>query len=459
MLKIYNTLTRNKEEFEPIKKGQVGLYTCGPTVYDYSHIGNYRTYIFEDMLKRVLIADGFKVKHVMNITDVGHLTSDADTGEDKVEKRSKERGMTAWELSEFYTKSFFEDMKRLNLIKADITCKATDHIKEQIEMVETLEKKGLTYKTEDGIYFDTSKLPDYGRMATVDISQIEAGKRVEMGGKRNPTDFALWKFSPKDQKRQMEWKSPWSGTGFPGWHIECSAMASKYLGKQFDIHCGGIDLANIHHINEIAQSEGCFGIKPWVNYWMHGEFLLLNSEKMAKSKGGFITIKDLEEKGFEPMIYKFFTYTAHYRKQLNFTFEILEGAKQGFERLKRKVLNIKEAKGKANEGFYARFMDHMNDDLNMPNAMSVVWEILESKLNKKDKYATILKMDEILGLDISNWKEESVEVPDEIQKLIDDREKARKNKDWKKADEIRKDIIEKGYVLEDINGKIKVNKA
>lgn len=455
MLKIYNTLMRETEEFKPIKKGQVGLYTCGITAYMDPHIGNMRTYIFEDILRRVLIANGYKVKHVMNVTDVGHLTSDADTGEDKVEKSAKAKGMDAWQLSKFYAKRFFDDMKRLNLLKPDIICKATDHIKEQIEMVEVLEKKGFTYKTEDGIYFDTSKLRDYGKLANVDLTQIEAGKRVEVGEKRNPTDFALWKFSPRNQKRQMEWPSKF-GVGFPGWHIECSAMAGKYLGDHFDIHCGGVDHINVHHTNEIAQSEAYFGKSPWVNYWLHGEYLVVKSEKMSKSKGDILTLEALEKKGFDPMLYKFFTYTAHYRKQLNFTFEILEGAKQGFERLKRKVLNIKEAKGKADEGFYTRFMDHLNDDLNMPNAMSIVWEIIDSKLSKKDKYATILKMDEILGLDIANWKEDSVEVPAEIQKLIDDREKARKNKDWKKADEIRNEILGKGYNLEDKDGKVNV---
>ncbi len=457
MLKIYNTLTRKVEEFKPIKKGQVGLYTCGITAYLDPHIGNMRTYIFEDILRRVLAANGYKVKHVMNVTDVGHLTSDADTGEDKVEKSAKAKGMDAWQLSEFYAKKFFEDMEKLNLLKPSIVCKATDHIKEQIEMVKSLEKKGFTYRTEDGIYFDTSRLRDYGKLANVDLGQIEAGKRIEMGGKRNPTDFALWKFSPKDQKRQMEWDSPF-GKGFPGWHIECSAMAGKYLGDYFDIHCGGVDHINVHHTNEIAQSEAYFGKSPWVNYWLHGEYMIMKDEKMSKSKGNILTLKELDAKGFNPIVFKFFTYTAHYRKQLNFTLEILEGAKQGFERFKRKTIELGKDKGKVDEESYKKFLDQLNDDLNMPKAMSVVWEMLDSKLSNKDKHTTLLKMDEVLGFGIKDWKEEKANIPEEISRLIEERQKARKNKDWKKADEIRDKISEKGYVIEDVDGNIKASK-
>src|SRR3989344_952205 len=280
MLKFYNTLTRAKEEFKPQNPPAVGLYTCGPTVYNYAHIGNLRTYIFEDILKRALVANGFEVNHVMNITDVGHLTSDADVGEDKMEKGAKREGKTVWDIAEFYTKAFKEDMRRLNLVEPDIWCKATDHIAEQIELIQRLEKRGFTYLIDDGVYFDTTKDPHYGKLARLDIAGLRAGARIEMvKDKRNPTDFALWKLSPDNEQRQMEWESPW-GKGFPGWHIECSAMAMKYLGETFDIHCGGIDLIPVHHTNEIAQAENATG-KKFVHTWLHGEFLLESPRSRA----------------------------------------------------------------------------------------------------------------------------------------------------------------------------------
>jgi len=293
MLALYNTLTRKKEEFKSLKKNEVSLYTCGPTVYNFAHIGNLRTYIFEDLLKRVLLYNKNKIKHVMNITDVGHLTSDADTGEDKIEAASKKEHKTAWQIAEFYTKAFKDDMKKLNLLPPSVWCKATDHIKEQIKWVQDLEKAGYTYKTADGIYFNTSKFKDYGKLALLEKQQLQAGKRVAMGDKKSPTDFALCKFSSPEEKRQMEWNSPW-GKGFPGWHIECSVMATKYLGKQFDIHCGGVDHIPIHHTNEIAQTEALTK-KKWVNYWLHGEFLILEEEKMSKSKGNILTLSVVEE--------------------------------------------------------------------------------------------------------------------------------------------------------------------
>ena len=293
-LYLYNTLTRRIEEFKSIKKNNVGLYTCGPTVYNFAHIGNLRTYVFEDILKRALAYNDYKVKHVMNITDVGHLTDDADEGEDKMEKGSAREGKTAWELAEFYTHAFRLDMEQLNIIKPSIWCRATDHIKEQINLIKKLEKKGFTYATSDGIYFDTSKLKDYGKLANLQNQELRAGVRVDVGDKRSTTDFALWKFSPKLQKRQMEWKSPW-GVGFPGWHIECSAMAMKYLGETFDIHCGGVDHIPVHHTNEIAQSEAAYD-SSLANFWMHGEFLLMGNDKMAKSGDNFVTLQTLKEK-------------------------------------------------------------------------------------------------------------------------------------------------------------------
>ena len=323
-LYLFNTLGRQKQEFIPIKKGKVGLYTCGPTVYDYAHIGNLRSFIFEDILKRVLQYNNFKVKHAMNITDVGHLVSDSDEGEDKMEKGSRRTGKTAWEIAKFYTLSFKKDLADLNVISPAVLCKATDHIKEQIALIKKLEKKGFTYQTVDGIYFDTSKLNDYGKLADLQHQELKAGIRVDLGGKKNSSDFALWKFSPKHEKRQMEWKSPW-GVGFPGWHIECSAMSVKYLGQPFDIHCGGIDHVPVHHTNEIAQSEAATG-KPMANFWLHNEFLNLKDAKMSKSGENFITLPSLIEKGYSPLAYRYFLLQAHYRKQLIFSFEALTAA-------------------------------------------------------------------------------------------------------------------------------------
>ncbi|MCG2690006.1 cysteine--tRNA ligase, partial [Candidatus Parcubacteria bacterium] len=334
-LKLFNTLTRQKENFKPLdKKGQeVGLYTCGPTVYNFAHIGNLRSYLFEDVLKRVLLYNGFKVKHIMNITDVGHLTSDADTGEDKLEKGAKRENKSVWEIAGFYTKTFKKDLELLNIKEPSKWIKATDTIKEQIALIALLESKGYTYSIGDGVYFDTSKLKNYGVLwGNEKEVALEAGKRIEMvKGKKNPTDFALWKLSPKNEKRQMEWLSPW-GVGFPGWHTECVVMAQKELGSPFDIHCGGIDHIQVHHTNEIAQSQGTFG-NNLANFWLHGEFLDLKGQKMAKSTGGFITLTTLIEKGFNPLAYRYLCLQAHYRTKLNFSFEALTSAQNGLNNL------------------------------------------------------------------------------------------------------------------------------
>ena len=349
MLKLYNTMTRRVDEFQAIDDKEVGLYTCGLTVYNYAHIGNLRTYLFEDILKRVLAVSGFAVRHVMNITDVGHLTSDADAGEDKMEKGAAREGRTAWEIAEFFQAAFVKDLARLHILPPDLWCKATDHIPEQIDLVRTLEAKGFTYVIEgDGVYFDTSKLPDYGKLGRLDFEGMRAGARIEVvAGKRNPTDFALWKVSPKGTKRQMEWESPW-GVGFPGWHIECSAMAIKYLGEHLDIHCGGVDHVPVHHTNEIAQAEVALG-HEWVRWWMHGEWLVLPKknekgeeivEKMAKS-GEFLKLDLLIEKGYAPLAYRYFCLGAHYRQQLAFSWEGLDSAAAGFERLRERVIAIR----------------------------------------------------------------------------------------------------------------------
>ena len=345
-LYVYNTLTRQKEEFVPIRPGEVGLYTCGPTVYNFAHIGNLRTYLFEDVLKRVLAYNGYRVTHVMNITDVGHLTGDRDMGEDKMEKGAQREGRTAWDIAEFYTRAFKQDIARLNILDPSIWCKATDSIPEQIDLIRILEQKGFTYKTGDGIYFDTAKFPGYAALSSQNLDALQEGARVEKNpAKRNATDFALWKFSPAGAKRQMEWDAPW-GVGFPGWHIECSAMSMQFLGEQLDIHCGGIDHVDIHHTNEIAQSEAATG-KKFFNVWMHGAFLnIQGGKKMAKSEENFLTLDNaLIKRGIPPLAYRYAAFQTHYRKPMEYTDESIQAAKNGLEHLFNQVREV--AKGGA----------------------------------------------------------------------------------------------------------------
>ncbi len=449
---LFNTLSRKKEEFKPIKNNSVGLYTCGPTVYNFPHIGNMRTFLFEDILKRVLQYNGYKVNHVMNITDVGHIVNDSDIGEDKMELEAKKEGKTAWEIADFYTKAFKEDIKRLNIIPADKLPKATDHIKEQIELIQKLEKKGYTYKTTDGVYFNTAKFPDYAKLSGQNLDELKEGARIEANGeKQNPTDFALWKFSPKNEKRQMEWQSTW-GVGFPGWHIECSAMSLKYLGDHFDIHCGGVDHINIHHSNEIAQTEAATGKKPWVNYWLHGEFLnMSDGEKMAKSSGNFLTIQNtFLDKNINPLVFRFATLMTNYRKSMVWNYDVLSGAKNGFDSLMSKISNLGNKVGKINKEWKEKFIQAINDDLNVPQGMGVLNEMLKSELSPADKLATALDFDKVLGLDLKSatmMKKE--EIPEEIKKLLSERETVRKNKDWKKSDELRNEISKLGYEVKD----------
>jgi len=450
-MQLYNTLTREKEEFKPIKKGKVGMYTCGPTVYNYPHLGNMRTYIFEDILKRVLTYNGYKVKHVMNITDVGHLTGDRDLGEDKMEAEAKKEGKSAWEIAKFYTTAFEQDLKYLNIIFPDIFCKATDNIKEQIDMIATLEKKNFTYKTRDGIYFDTSKLTDYTKLSHQNLDALKEGARVEINPeKKNPTDFALWKFSPKNEKRQMEWPSPW-GIGFPGWHIECSAMSVKYLGEQFDIHCGGTDHIDVHHTNEIAQTESSTGKKPWVNYWIHGAFMnIVGGKRMAKSAGNFITLKNtFIDKEQNPLAYRYACLSVHYRKPMEWSDEIAVAAQNGLNNLHNRLQNLGDVNGEVNDYFKKQFIENINDDLNMPKALATVQEVLKADLSPADKLATILNFDRVLGLNLDPQTKPEKIIPPEIQKIIAEREIARKNKDWERADELRAQIIEMGFEVKD----------
>ncbi len=449
-LRLYDTYTRSLRDFTPLHPPEVGLYTCGPTVYDYAHIGNLRTYLFEDILRRVLEYNGFRVKHVMNITDVGHLVSDGDTGEDKMEKGARRTGKTAWEIAEFYTAAFQEDLRQLNIEEPEIWCRATDYIPEQIEMIRCIEAKGFAYATGDGIYFDTTKLPDYGYLARLDIAGLQAGARVEMGEKRHPTDFALWKFSPPASKgqpqRQMEWGSPW-GIGFPGWHIECSAMSAKFLGVFFDIHCGGEDHIGAHHTNEIAPTEACPGTHL-ANFWMHGHFLQLDEAKMAKSAGEFLRVQSLIDGGYDPLVYRLFCLGAHYRAKLNFTWESLDGTKTALHRL-RTLCHSWGDPGVADAGFIDRFTAQINDDLNMPRALAVVWELVRSELDAATKKATLLNMDGVLGLGLATWQPAVAAVPEAVLALVQQRLEARREKRWGDADALRAAIQAAGYEIED----------
>lgn len=461
-MKIYNTLTRQKHDFKPLENNEVRMYSCGPTVYNYAHIGNLRSYIFMDVLRRVLKYNGFKLKGVMNITDVGHLVSDSDEGEDKLVKSAREQKKSPWELAEYYTKVFFEDIASLNIEKPEIVPKATEHINEMIEFVQGLLEKGFAYETSDGIYFDIGKFKDYGKLSKLDLEGQIAGARVEVNDeKRHPADFALWKKAPKEHI--MQWPSPW-GMGYPGWHIECSAMSRKYLGDVFDIHTGGVDHIPVHHENEIAQSEALLG-KPAVNYWMHGEFLLVDNGKMSKSLGNTYTIADLRARGFNPLAFRYFCLNAVYRNKLNFTWDGLKSAQVALDRLYDGVLANRNGTGKVSpevvNDFLRDFDEAINDDLNIPKALSVVWNIVRYEIKSAQLYDILVKMDTVLGLDfdkVHEKRDEEEEVSAEIQELIDKRQQARKEKNWKVADEIRDKLKAMGITLEDTPQGVKVVK-
>lgn len=458
MLQLYNTLYRKKQIFKPLKDKKVGLYTCGPTVYWYAHIGNLRTYLFEDILRRTLEYNKYKVKHVMNITDVGHLTSDADTGEDKLEKGAKRENKTVWEIADFYTKHFQKDIKNLNIQEPSVWIKATDTIKEQIDLIKVLEKKGFTYRIKDGIYFDTSQLKTYGRLWGNKTKEIKTRARIKTTkGKKNPTDFALWKFSPKKAKRQMEWDSPW-GVGFPGWHTECVVMGVKELGIPFDIHCGGIDHIQIHHTNEIAQSEAAYN-KILARFWLHGEFLLLNKGKMSKSKGNIAILDDLIKKGFNPLAYRYLCLTAHYRSQLIFSQQNLQASQNALDKIYNKIIEIKpktKTAGKAVKLYQDKFLKFINNDLDTPKALALFWKMLNNKdLSNNEKYFLALDFDKVFGLDLNKIKKQ--EISKQIQELVEKRQEYRIKKQWQKADEIRKEIKKLGYNIEDTKKGAKIS--
>jgi len=457
---LYNTLTRKKEEFRPIKSGSVGLYTCGPTVYNYAHIGNLRTYLFEDFLVRVLEYNGYDVQHITNITDVGHLTGDMDMGEDKLEVGAKREGKSAWDIAEFYAASFKRNLADLNIKEPNVWCKATDYIKEQIEMIKILVDKGFTYQTSDGIYFNTSKINDYNKLSHLPLEKLKEGARVEINPeKKNPTDFALWKFSPAlkagKAKRQMEWDSPW-GVGFPGWHIECSAMSSALLKDQLDIHCGGIDHINVHHTNEIAQSEAATG-KKFFNYWLHGAFLnIAGGKKMAKSADNFLTLDNaLIKKGVNPLAYRFAALQVHYRKPMEYSEEGIKQAEDGLNSLLNQVAALGEKVGNIDIDFKDKFLAAIDDDLNMPKALAVLAAVFKAKLLPQDKLATVLDFDKVFGLGLEKATQladkelKLIDLPEPLQALVLKRQVARELKDWELADKLRKNIEENGYLMED----------
>ena len=447
-LRLYNSLTRSKQDFAPAAPPRVGLYTCGPTVYNYQHVGNYRTYAFEDLLVRTLALLGFAPYRVMNVTDVGHLTSQGDEGEDKMEVGAAREGKSAWDIAKFYTEAFLADCKALNLLPPDVLCRATDNIPEQIALVRRLEEKGFVYRTTDGLYFDTAKLPDYGKLMTREhLEGLKSGARVEENPqKRRATDFALWKFSPKDKTRQMEWDSPW-GRGFPGWHIECSAMAMKYLGETLDIHCGGVDHIPVHHSNEIAQSEAATG-RPFARFWLHGEFLLMNNAKMAKSAGGFVKLSDLVERGFSPLDYKYLCFTAHYRKQLDFSWESLESARTARRRMAEAARAAAAEAPAPRAELHARLREALADDLNAPAALAAVWDALKSDLPVGAKRAFLEEAESVFALGLFA-DEAAVAIPAEISALAERRARARAAKDFSESDRLRKAIEALGWTVED----------
>ena len=452
---FYNTLTKKKEKFEPIEDNMVKIYTCGPTVYKDATIGNMRTFIFMDNLRRVLKYNGYNLKHVMNLTDVGHLVSDGDEGEDKMVKSAKEEGKTPEEIAKYYTKLFFKDLELLNIDMPEIICKATDYINDMLEFVKKLMANGYAYETSTAIYFDVSKLDEYGILSGIDVRKQKAGARVDVDEeKKNPYDFALWIKAPENHI--MKWDSPW-GPSYPGWHIECSTMSQKHLGEQFDIHTGGVDLIPTHHENEIAQSKGCTGKIP-ARFWMHGEFLLINGGKMSKSLGNVYLLKDIIEKGYEPLVYKYFCYTSHYRNKLNFTWDAIEASNKSLMKLRESYRRHLEGNEDVEDDiildYKNRFLKAINDDLNMPLAMGIVWEVAKNEKKSKKFAELLLEFDRVLGLKI----DKKDDIPEEVLKLVEERNVARKEKNWQKSDELRDKIQEYGYRIEDSKEGTKIEK-
>ncbi len=471
MIRLYNTKSRKKEPLVPIVPGRIGLYACGPTVYNYAHIGNLRTFVFEDILVRALRHKGYKVDHVMNITDVGHLTDDGDQGEDKMVVSSKKMKKTVWEVAEFYTKAFLEDAEALKLTPPNTLCKATDHIEDMIQLIKRLESKGYTYEAGGNIYFSIDAFPQYGDLARLDLEEMAAGSRIEVDQlKKNPYDFVLWFTNSKFGDQAMMWDSPW-GRGYPGWHLECSAMSMKYLGEHFDIHCGGIDAVPVHHTNEIAQSEAATG-KPWVNYWVHGEFLIMpNKKKMSKSSGNFLRLQTLIDMGFDPLDYRFFLLGAHYRAQLTFSEEALRGAQQGRKRLIQLVQQLTEEgvafalEENISEEATALIMgveEAIYDDIHTPRALALVWQGVKVLKDRPAELLTLLeRCDTLMGLGIflAPEKQEVEEIPQAVLDMVEERKEARRIKDFAESDCLRDLIAKEGYrVIDNPDGTVLLEK-
>ncbi len=458
-IQFYNTLGRKKEQFTPIDSKEVRMYSCGPTVYYYAHIGNLRAYLFMDTLRRVLKYNGYTLKHVMNITDVGHLVSDADEGEDKMMKAARRENKDPWEIADFYMDAFMKDLDKLNIDRPEIIARATEHIDVMEEYVKKIIENGFTYQTEDTVYFDTSKLKNYGMLSGQKVEDKKAGARVEFdSGKKHISDFALWIKAPKEHI--MQWDS-FFGKSYPGWHLECSAMGYKYLGEHFDIHTGGIDHIPVHHENEIAQAEGFCGQIP-ANFWMHCNFLTVDGQKMAKSLGNLYTLEELKERGYEPAVYRMFNFSSNYRTAINFTFEAMDAAKNSLEKLRNSYLEHKNGTAKVDtleiDDLEKRFNAAINDDLNMPMAIAVVYEVIK-KQEKSPDYAKLLdKFDTVLGFDLANYKPEENVIPEEVQKMVEERNVARKEKNWSESDRLRDELIALGYTVKDTPNGTEISK-
>ncbi len=454
-MKLFNTLSRQIEEFTPLVEGKVSMYTCGPTVYDYTHIGHARKYIGDDILKKVLRANGYEVKHVMNITDVGHLTGEeTDSGDDKLEKGAKERNMDVWEVAKFFEDYFFQAMDTVNIERADIIARATEHVSEQIKLIEKLEKNGYIYQTEEAIYFDVSKFPNYTELSKQKLEDKETGSREEVrvdSQKRNPQDFSLWFFTVGHfENHVMKWSSPW-GEGFPGWHIECSAMSMEYLGDTIDIHTGGIDHITVHHTNEIAQSEAATG-KKFINYWVHYNFLNVNDEKMSKSKKNFLRVEDIEELGFDPIAMRLAFLQTHYRDEINFSQESLQAAQNALNKLRETVRGWDSSDDNSAIGtssYYTTFLECLNFDLNTATALAEMWEMVHSDMSITQKILDLREMDKILGLKLDEYIGKKIEATPEVVELLKKRDRAREEKDFQKSDELRDEIKKHGFEVLD----------